>query len=181
MKCVYAISLLTKNPIVKPGESFEIECYLTGYGEPTSNKLQVYVSKEGFLNDKAPGYIEVSGKTEGKSFKFGDEYKQRHEFKGVGVQIGLATVCFKSRDEFEGKLGQTPKWIIPMILSEARVKLTPLILLHLNTNEKARSGDYLVHVIFTYSQGENDFFITEKEARIHITSLIERHACMHPV
>lgn len=67
-KCAYAISLLGSNTIIKAGESSEIECYLSGYGEPLNNKLQIYVSTEEFIDDKNSGYIEISGQIEAKLF-----------------------------------------------------------------------------------------------------------------
>ena len=136
--------------------------------------LQVYVSKKNFIDNKDPGYIEVSGKAEGQWFKFGDKYKQRHVFETVGVQVGLSSACFKTRDEYQ-KIVQTSKGHIPMVLTETMVDSTPPILLHLNTYKKAKSGNYVVNFIFTYSVDGKEYFVTEKEAHIHLTSLIERH------
>jgi hypothetical protein len=45
----------------------------------------------------------------------------------------------------------------------------------LNTYKKAKSGNYVVNFIFTYSVDGKEYFVTEKEAHIHLTSLIERH------
>ena len=175
VESAYAISLLVKNPIIKPGESFEIEAYLTGYGEPVDNKLQIYISTEGFLDVNDPGYIDVSGKQEGNLFKFGDKYKQRHDLEKVGFQIGLSSACFKTRDEYQKKLGSTPKGIIPMVMTETMVDSTPPILLHLNTNKNIRSGDYSIHLLFTYSSDEKNYFVSEKEATLHVTSWVERN------
>lgn len=175
MKASYAISLLVRNPIIKPGDSFEIEAYLIGFGEPIDNKLQIYISKKGFIDQSNPGYLEVSGQKEGDLFKFGDKYKIQHKFETDAVTIGLSNACFKTIDEYQKRKDNTPKGHIPMVISEAKVDNTPPILLHLKTTRTVQPGNYPVNFFFTYSSNSQDYQISEKGEVIHVTSWAERH------
>lgn len=102
--CAYAMSLHTRNPVIKTGDSFEVEVYLTGYGVPKDNKLLIHYTTRGFIDPKDPGYVEVGGKQVEESgkglFKFGDEYKTKHECEQVGVQISFPPTFFRTKHEY---------------------------------------------------------------------------------
>lgn len=125
VESAYAVTLLTRDAIVKPGESVELECYLAGFGEPRYNKLEFHVSVGGFLDENNLGYIEVSGKQEEELFRFGDQHKQRVDIVHSRATIGLARSFFKTKDEYEGRTGRTPEWIIPQVMTEIVVGSTP--------------------------------------------------------
>lgn len=179
VKCAYVISPRVRDPIIKRGESCEIEIYITGYGEPKDNKLQIFYSSPNFVNPQNPGYAIVSGKSEkapnGKFlFKLGASHTQRHDLNKIGAQISFSSAVFKTRAEYEHKPLPEPGHI-PMILTEAMVDDIPPVMLHINTKKDVEPGDYTIHFAFPYSADGTNYEINEKEVNIHVTSWAERH------
>ena len=177
----YTISTIISQTVVKAGESFEIEVYISGYREIKDNKLQIYYSTLDFIDPIDPGYIIVNGLKEGNLFKFGNNYTQKKNLDVIGQQIGFASPMFAAKDKYEGMEGRTPKGVIPMIMTEVMVESTPPILIHFNTHNKVKSGDYKIHIIFTYSSDGINYKIAENECSLHVTDWAERNASLYTI
>jgi len=176
LEATYSLSFTLSENVIKPGESFEVELYISGFGSIKQNKLQIYYSTLNFIDPDDPGYVVMSGKKEGNMFKFGDKFRKKHFLGVIGSQIGLTPHSFRTRDEYEGEPDRSPRWIFPMVNTEYIIESTPPLLFRFNTKKTIRSGDYDVDFIFTYTSDGTVIKTAQKSVTIHVTSLTERHS-----
>ena len=162
-------------PSVDPGQSIEAELFLTGTGKVFANKLYINYPTA-IINKKNAGEIISSIavaklKDTGKIFTpvSGRKYLQTHSCNPIGVTISLNEGYFL---DIPNQLQTNDK--LPRKMSESKWDDYPPLLLKLNTDKKAPSGDYNIGLAFTYTT-EDEVDINKETMNIHITSWTDRH------
>lgn len=175
-RVAYSLTTRNRNPVVDPGETMEIEVFLSGYGMPEKNKLFIQWSAPVVINQNRPGELVTSIKcatdpATGNMWPIvGEKGLHSTKLDPVGLvgslNRGYFLVAHSEYDEFG--LG-------PVISEYAPDPLrAPPLLLRLNIDQDAPSGDYEVAFIFTYSK-ERELMQDYKAVPFHVTSRWERN------
>lgn len=176
LQCVYSLILRNRTPIVNPGETVNIEVYLSGYGIPEKNKLDIKWSSPYVVHDKNPGTVTyciklATDKTTGKSQPVtGNQFLESLNLESVGIDAILNQGFFFNNPT----VAEVDKSGFCPVVSENQWDKNPPLLLSLNTARNALSGDYDITFTFTYGSEQNihqDYKLTQ----FHITSRWERN------
>lgn len=183
---VYTIVPVLQTPQVNPGDSINIDIYITGAGQMSRNKLYLNYSYEnvfqssvgtispGFKVEETEGGTELRSKTE-----LDDETELEWELGSVGNTIGLPDWIFHPIPDKATKTGQfsgidgAPE-TYPQRLSEVSLKGEPPLQLTLNTANGASDGDYDVTIVFIYKSGKQ-IYRDERKVQFHVNNLREEY------
>jgi len=174
LKAAYSLIPRVIKPNINPGETIEVEIFISGYGEIKRNKLQIYYSSK-LINTDNPGFLEscikVAKNKTGKTVQpvSGRKYVDKYECNPVGVCVILNEGNFM-RIPYENNLN----FGLPRIMAESKWDNISPIRLRLNTSPKAPSGNYDVSMILTYSDG-SEIQKDEKNVKIHVKNWWERN------
>jgi len=171
----YSLVPRNRNPLVHPGQTMEIEIFLSGYGMPEKNKLFIQWSSPSVINQNRPGELVSSIKcaldpTTGEMLVItGEKGLETFKLDPVGVVgcINKGHFLVAQREYSEFCLGHVASEYAPKPLQ------APL-LLRLNIDKDAPAGNYEVVFIFTYGN-EHELVQDYKSVPFHITSRWERN------
>lgn len=177
-EALYSLVPRNRTPRVNPGETVEIEVFLSGHGVPEKNKLHVQWSSPYMINVQEPGTatycikVETNPVTGESQPRAGKMYLQTVKLDPTGRTIHLNNGYFLEVPPTVDK--EVSEFVLPRVMSELAWDEEPPILIKLNMAENARSGDYEVAFTFTYGS-EHELLQDYKAVRFHITSRWERH------
>jgi len=170
-EAAYSLVIRNRTPSVDPGDSIEMEIFLSGYGVPEKNKLHISWSSPYVIDRQDPGRV--------YAHRFDDPPIVEGQIRviqmvvlisEIGASIILDTVYFIEAGS------SVPQCGLRQVAGEgvwgAVEKAVPILLI-INTDKKAQSGDYEVTFTFTYGD-EGRLRQDHKVAPFHITSVWER-------
>ena len=178
---VYSLILRNRTPRVKPGDTLEIEVYLSGFGIPEKNKLFIYWSSPNVIDPKSLNPVSVTfinfvpNIVPERYHIPKDSPTYTVQFDSTGARFSVPKPYFmmlvgdsssNSSSQFPG-IGADHAWV-------SSASPSPPLLVTLNTSKAASSGDFDVTFVFTYGNEQNplqDYKITQ----FHITSWLERN------
>lgn len=184
-----------RDPKINPGETVEIDIFLTGYGPiPKFNKLYVSNSSPQLFqpdeNNKI-GYIQtcilsyqddkgiltgvITGNAVNKNPRTGlDEPAiQKHEVDPTGTTMRLGPSFFDNMNLYFETLGQKPPDTMVNIMGEGTYDGFPPIYTSLNTSRKAPPGDHSVTFSLFYEAEDNVIQMDQKNVEVHVKNWIE--------
>jgi hypothetical protein len=154
-----ALSIVLHNttPTIQKGETLEIWALISGSGIPEKNKLIISWSSPNVIDKKDPGTIQI----------------------GDGDPIGIdpnGNITILPLEFFSNSpiVAASPNFGLPLIKSETSLRERQPIILKLNSSKTARSGDYDISFIFTYSDGIS-MFQDYKTTQFHVSSWWEQN------
>jgi hypothetical protein len=174
MKARYSIVPKLLTPSVNPGGTVEVELFFSGVGNIEQNKL--FISYPSVMISKQNAWQVISciavakdpaGKITGP--KSGDSVLETVECSEIGLYVVLNEGNFLPNP----RLTVSPPGL-PMIMSEQSWDNHAPMLLKLNSDEKAPSGDFDIRLVFTYSSN-GDIGTSYEIVQVHITSWLDRH------
>lgn len=196
MTCIYSIVPRVRTPSINPGNSIEIEIFLTGYGDDAKdNKFQISYSSPKLLeiDDKGKvGFVEccikVALNNKGKivgvltgNAKWKDPQTSKtekaihlHPLDKIGTTITLNQGYFMKNKEAIRLSGKKVDEKDARILSEMTHDGHPPILLKFNTLSNAVSGDHNIVLTLFYTDG-SEVKMDQKVITIHVNNWIEKH------
>jgi hypothetical protein len=155
--CVYSLVIRNTTPTIKAGETLEIEVFISGYGIPSKNKLNIFWTSPYVIDPNNPGTIEIGG------------------YKPIGLDPnGFITVLPSEIFSISTIIKPPPDYGLPLVRSETSLSGKYPILLKLNTSKTAPSGDYDITFVFTYSDNQS-MYQSYETTQFHISSLWERN------
>jgi hypothetical protein len=163
---------------VRPGGPIEIEAFLSGFGIPPQNKLFIQWSSPYIVDKNNPGSytVNIATATDKVTGKVqlggtGKHFLHTEKVDAYGITIHFTQGYFFANP----KVTHTaPSLALQQGVSEVEWDSEPPLLLKINTNQHAPSGDYDITFAFTYGDAQHllqDF----KTASFHITSWWERN------
>jgi hypothetical protein len=171
---VYSLVLRNRTPVINPGDSLGIEIFLSGYGVPKKNKLDVKFSSPYVVNIKNPGTLTAGisvllNATTGEIIRPITDLPKTYKLDEVGADVTLNYGFFLSMPDTKFNSNE-----VDQIVSETEWNGSAPILLTINTSNDAPSGDY--DVIFTFTYGDEQLLSQDqKVAHFRITSWWERN------
>ena len=174
-----AYTLVTRNrtPVVDPGETVEVEVFLSGYGFPDRNKLYVAWSSPYVIDGNNPGTITLCVRYETTSpegdwrLETGKEAVRTYRLE---EQASIAYVLTRGYFLKTTTKEDFADYGLEQVISEWTWDGEPPILLSMNTSKDAEPGDYEVQFVFTCSCGQN-LAQDCKVVQFHVTSWWERY------
>lgn len=176
-EAVYSIDAHVRNPVVNPGDTVEIEVYLSGYGIPEKNKLMMIWSSPYVIDKTGPGNFtfltNYDINTNTITWGFIDLRSTIGNTTGAPCAwLVLPPVFFEPAAALLPK--EFPDTGLRMVMGETNWNDEPPILVKLKTSEVALSGDYQVKFTFTYGN-ETNLKQDYESVEFHITSRWERN------
>lgn len=159
-EAVYSITAHVRNPTVNPGETIEIEVYLSGHGVPAKNKLTMIWSSPYVIDENDPGTVITTI----KDYKINTEELilglTEHPLKRAGnISGGSGEAIVLNLGHFAHPVDLLPKPFPEIgfkgVMGEWNWNGEPPILVKLNTSTNALDGDYQVAFTFTYGYEDN--------------------------
>ncbi len=176
---IYSIVTRNRTPKVKPGGKVEIEVFLSGYGMPKKNKLNIQYSSPYIINKEDSGnlssviaFYNDNNTGEAKPVS-GKKYKKGHKLDHIGACVIINKGYFLKVPR-EPREGEVAKSEINRVMSENSWDNEPPLLLSLNISRDAPPGDYDITFILTYGDEQN-LLQDYKSVPFHITSWWERN------
>lgn len=161
----YLLASRINSTVVDPGQYFEFEQYITGYGEISSAKLRCYISGDIFESGKESYLRHGMSFHDGKPwFGSGDYYLESEGFTCYlgGIPVwGESTSFFDANtDGFSG------------LVMENKLRNAPFTY-RLKIKNNVKPGDYRVDVYFTYFNGEK-WQCNKETVNFKVRSFFER-------
>lgn len=195
----YTLNPVLENPAIEPGESINIELYLSGWGRVSQNKLVIQSLATDLIDSTNPGafrrsigyapdpeswtlermspteYMESEG-TEGVP-----TLEQRTEELDPRVMIiNFLPSFFMTHHDWIAPEGEYPpqpqtdhpeitsQFTLPALTTEMTPEESPPMELIINTQDDCPPGDYVIRLIFTYTNKNGDIYQEKEEIRIHV-------------
>ncbi len=153
----YSLVIRNTTPAIKAGETLEIEAFISGYGTPYKNKLNIFWSSPYVIDKNNPGTYEVLGSGP------------------IGIDPNGIKTSFTNDTFSVSKLSQQiTDFGLPMIQTETALGGKYPIILNINTAKDAPPGDYDIIFVFTYSDNQS-MYQDFKTIPFHIYSYWERN------
>ncbi len=164
----YEPAIRIRNPVINPGETLEVEVFITGYGRIGPSKLAFYPSP-GIFNDR-DSFTCFGIKRDGDLLTWGARQEPVGE---AGCVIGL-----------HGGV-QVPEWDMPSFFVDLSDQIPPQILTEtsqvnapisfsLSTLPDAAPGTYRVQFYLTYYNG-NYWSVAKQDVSSGVRSLLQRY------
>jgi hypothetical protein len=174
---LYSIQAHVRRAEINPGDTVEIEIYLSGYGIPLKNKLTMVWSSPYVIDENDPGKVTTMIKN--------------YDINSEILTLGLTDIPLKRAGNISGETGEglalslgyfahpvelppgNPQYGFKSVMGEWNWNGNPPILVSLNTRRDTPGGGYQVALTFTYGNETNlkqDFKIVE----FHVKSSWER-------
>lgn len=176
LKSFYTLIPRLIKPTIRPGETIEIEIYISGYGEVEKNKFSMFYSSR-LVNQSDVGKIEynigfATSQTTGETKVVANNQQSYHSAKlgPVGMTIGLNQGYFCDHPN----LGSGSPNNFPPIMSEVESDGMPPFRIKMNTSTKGIAGDYDIDFALTYMKGD-EIKTDHKTVTIHVTRWLERN------
>jgi hypothetical protein len=172
---IYSLIVRNRTPMVNPGQTVQVEVFLSGYGIPAYNKLNIDWSSPYVINNADPGTLTVSiaaqtNASDQLQLLAGNKYLMVENLSTAGEVAFLDPGFFMPLANENSGL---PYEITPTA-AENEWDNNPPILLKLNTSKQAEAGDYNISFIFTYDNGQN-IVQNQAIASFHVTNWWERN------
>ena len=170
-----------RTPRINPGNSIEIEVFITGSGLIKQNKLYISWSLPYLINASDPGVLECCIKiakdsTTGKMSPLsGSKYLEAFKLSPIGATVVLNEGNFMDIPKQSG-----PPNALPRIMCENMWDGLSPLLLKVNTSPKARPGDYEITLVLMYFDGTN-IQADQKNVVVHVKDWIERNPIAIPI
>lgn len=192
----YKLVTIVDKPSIDPGQSVNVNIYITGMGRIEKNKISVYVPPR-LLNEKNPGIIggtigcKTTQEKEVKDIRgippnlihclndtcpvFSDYHQP---FTSSGGFFNARLILRNCNFMAEPTIGENDA--APVIMAETEhgrgneTERKPPIYMVLNTAKNASPGDHKIEIVLTYSDGSG-WYQDTKEILIHITNPIEQN------
>jgi len=162
MKSSYQIIPVLLTPSIKQGETIKINIFITGYGRITKHKFNVMPSSRKLINEKESAFFSNVHKVKDPKpnepeIIMGKEAQEpsKFPFKNDGTYIVFSPHFFLDKKEIM-KSPPIPEEGIPNISGEFEIKNAPPIVIKLKTETDAPRGDHDIHLVLTYSEGDNN-------------------------
>lgn len=172
----YSLIIRNRTPTVRPGDKVEIDLFLSGYGIPEKNKLDIKWSSPYIINRENAGFLEWcislgEDTATGKIMPLtGTRFRQSLKITPIGIDTNLVQSFF-----FKNPVTtDSPNFAFAPVISESLWDNNPPMYLSLNTANSAPPGDYDITFTFTYGNEQN-IFQDQKAARFHVTNWWERN------
>lgn len=181
----YTLIPIVRTPNVDPGDTFEVDLFVSGAGYPAENKLTTYHSHPNLVNQSNPGNLAVNigwsnqGLVAGESAQSSEVHISERKLSPTGfiMELSNANFCeYKLLDNYSEN--NSPDWSYPPKLSEhSHDDLAPLQY-RLNIDENADPGDYEISFIFTYGEEStgDDLQINQdrQDVSVHVNTRTEQ-------
>jgi hypothetical protein len=174
-KAKYVLMPKLLTPEVDPGKTIELEIYLTGGGVPEQNKL--YITYPSAIIDKEnPGEFTSSIRT----------ILQKSTKTVIRLISGEKCLAKQPCDPYGATFRLGPGFFLPIpnenlpwfemnsIMAERKWDDHAPLLVTLNTDKEAQSGDQDIRLALSYVSG-GDVEIAKDIVKVHITNWLERH------
>ncbi|EGQ8080053.1 hypothetical protein G5G45_004515 [Vibrio vulnificus] len=155
---------------INPGDMFEFEQYITGYGDIQSPKIQCYISSEIF--DKENSCVVNSIKKDGDQISFGN---QSDKIGDEGFTCHLSGVMAEGWDESTlifDKSGNSSG--SKSVFTESKAENAPFHY-KLKLKDDVKSGDYSIDFYFTYYDGHR-WQCCKESVDFKVRNFFEKHA-----
>lgn len=155
---------------INPGEVFEFEQYITGYGDIRTSKIRCYISYEIF--DKEKSFVISSIKAENDTISFGNK---EDKVGDEGFTCHLQGVKHEGWDDstlmFDvGRENEGAK----SIFTESKVGYAPFHY-KLKLKDNVKPGDYTISFYFTYYDG-HQWQCSRENVDLKVRNFFERNA-----
>ena len=155
---------------INPGDIFEFEQYITGYGDSQCPKMQCYISSEIF--DKENSYILSSLKQDGNKISFGN---QSDKIGDEGFTCHLAGAMAEGWDEstqiFDKYCDSAGA---RSLFTESKAENAPFHY-KLKLKDNVKPGDYSIDFYFTYYDGHR-WQCSKESVDLKVRNFFEKHA-----
>lgn len=199
MSSIYSIVPRIRTPRINPGETVEVEIFLTGYGEiprlrifkishsspylykrDSKSKIgvlewciKVAENEKGDITGVWTGDSEADIRVRGKVTRI--RAHEEYPIDPFGVCVELNPGYFLSHNEVARLEGKPADEHDRRILSEMTHGGISPMLLKLNTLENARSGDHNIFLTLIYGDVA-ELKMDQKAVSFHVNSWVEKHA-----
>lgn len=163
----YTIVTIPATINTDPGETVNVNIYISGLGNIKNNKLIVFFPDD-LLNTENPGVIGTTIRCAGygnTSTGFPSFFDDNITLRDIS--ISLQECNFMYPETFEEN-------IAPLIMSERRIFEKPPIYISMNIAKEATPGDREVYLVFTYTDGIK-WYQDKEEIMIHVNNPIEEN------
>jgi len=180
MKSVFTVLMILLTPTINPGDSIEIEIFITGYGKIEREKFFLQYSSE-IYDKNNPGYMEISIgiatlENGTKRLITGEPFLSEdvaHKMLAERGLIGsLPETWFWDYPDDTRSMGE---FGFPSIISEYTWDSHAPMYIKIPTDPKLKAGDYEISFIFTYSDGI-DLGADKEKVIVHVNSWVERYS-----
>lgn len=178
----YQVIPIVRRSKIEPGETVEIEIFITGSGDVESAKLQALHTQEDLIDEDEPGEMVYSvdfkrGDDGCPELVMGEDALKSRDIDNWGTMAFVTEAIFYTPSETDSSDSvdmNGDDFEFQPIVGEAAHGGNPPLLLRLKTKGDARPGDYQIPFILTY--GEEDAPLQSKATvDIHVQSWVERH------
>lgn len=174
MKASYELISVARSSHVDPGDTAQIEIYITGYGEIERNKLHIIHSVPDFLSDSDPGkiYLPIAGLHDDSDEMVGVSSGQiigEKELGNTGTMIHLHPSYFVEppRNRRSNEL--------PDLLAEGSHEGLAPVEVQINSSRTTPPGDYDFTFTLSYENDDGEVKQSQQMTSIHVNSWVERN------
>jgi hypothetical protein len=164
----YEPAIRVLRPVINPGETLEVELFITGYGEIGRAKLTFYPSPDTFVERDSRLQFNLE-KKEGLIVWAGPH----RMFSEVGVVISLSGGYKDTRWQESTLFFDCSAASPPQIITETKQINAPFTF-SLVTRDHVAPGTYLLQFYLTYFNG-TEWCMSSQQASFTIRSLLQRH------
>ncbi|TKX86140.1 hypothetical protein EXE43_09930 [Halorubrum sp. SS5] len=174
MKASYELISVAQSSHINPGDTAQIEVYITGYGDIERNKLHIIHSVPDFLSDSDPGkiYLPIAGLYDDSDEMSGvasGPFVGKKELGDTGTMIHLHPSYFveparrRKSDE------------LPDVLAEGSHEGLAPVQVQINSSKTTPPGDYDFTFTLSYEDDKGEVRQTQQTTSIHVNSWVERN------
>lgn len=184
----YDVIPIVRTPNIDPGESIDIGIYVSGYGDVDRSKVSIFHSQPQILDKENPGELKhniVGGldksSNEIQTLFTGDVIIEEGldptlELTQSGVTLSLSPIHFADDPGWGPPRGHShyaKNETYPRILSETTFNSRSPVEITYFTSDQASPGDYEIHAVLTYGNGEQTQQ-SKESVSVHINNRRER-------
>ncbi|MDL5361327.1 hypothetical protein [Halalkalicoccus sp. NIPERK01] len=168
MEPEYTIVPHNRTPEIAPGDTIEIDLYLSGGGIPDENRLYLSYNK-GLLDHQNTGEIRTyvkkgTDRATGEIHPVsGEEFEQSDQIAIPGTHLGFVETLFYEDVHANSTLDDVP----PLVAERDHDGHSPAEI-------RMYTGDYSISIILNYSF-EDVIKQDRQDITVHVTSWVERH------
>ncbi|WP_171051967.1 hypothetical protein [Vibrio rotiferianus] len=155
---------------INPGEIFEFEQYITGYGDIQTPKIQCYISSEIF--DRERSFVINSIKRDGNEISFGSQSDKIGEEGFTCHLSGVQAAEWEESTLIFDRSGSTNG--SKAVFTESKANNAPFHY-KLKLKDDVKSGDYSIDFYFTYYDGHR-WQCSKESVDFKVRNFFEKHA-----
>ncbi len=149
---IYTLIVRNRVPNIRAGDTLEIEVFISGYGIPLKNKMNVFWSSPYVIDSDNTGYVKFINQ---------EPVNLDPSCVIIGFPIDFFSSNITTKEDSESRF--------PLKIGEAVINNEIPLLFIINTAKTAPSGDYEVTFIFTYGDEQN-IYQDYKTIKFHVNS-----------